>query len=257
MDWANKLWKRTFRPFSKGAVQVGWLFNDDKNSVVFVDPERVKSAEVSKSHAKSASRCPAIISLEARYFLIRCPFDISLGFYRHGDGKAMVKNLLGDASPMRPKGFERHFRLTKETEWRYPDRPTIQIVLPYVFVADEPVYLNQLPPFMHVLDDPWPGTLFGGRFPIHIWPRSLTWAFEWRDTSKPLILKRGAPWFYVNFETAFPDRLVEIVEAENTPELKRYLDSISGAVNYVNQTFSLFKTASARRPKKLLKPLRR
>src|SRR6266404_9407112 len=99
MDWANKLWKRTFRRLSKGAVQVGWLFNDDKNSVVFADPERVKSAEVSKSHAKSASRCPAIISLEARYFLIRCPFEISLGFYRNGDGKAMVKNLLGDASP--------------------------------------------------------------------------------------------------------------------------------------------------------------
>jgi hypothetical protein len=39
-----------------------------------------------------------------------------------------------------------------------------------------------------------------------------------------------------------------------TPELQEYTAQITGAVNYVNQTFSLFKTAEKRRPKTLLKP---
>ena len=44
------------------------------------------------------------------------------------------------------------------------------------------------------------------------------------------------------------------IEAARTPELKSYMEEISGAVNYVNQTFSLFKEAEKRRPAKLLTP---
>ena len=28
----------------------------------------------------------------------------------------------------------------------------------------------------------------GGRFPVHIWPRPLSWGFEWHDVTKPLVL---------------------------------------------------------------------
>lgn len=36
------------------------------------------------------------------------------------------------------------------------------------------------------------------------------WAFEWIDTTKPLILKRGKPLFYVQFETQPQDRAVQL-----------------------------------------------
>ena len=45
-----------------------------------------------------------------------------------------------------------------------------------------------------------------------------------------------------------------MVEAERTPELDEYLELVTGAVNYVNQTFSLFKAAEERRPARLLSP---
>jgi hypothetical protein len=45
---------------------------------------------------------------------------------------------------------------------------------------------------------------------------------------------------------------VRLVEAEATPEVRTYIDSISGVTNYVNRTFSLFERAKARRPKVLL-----
>ena len=41
-------------------------------------------------------------------------------------------------------------------------------------------------------------------------------------------------------------------EAENTPELDEYLKKISGAVNYVNQIFGLFKRVAEVRPSQLL-----
>jgi len=53
------------------------------------------------------------------------------------------------------------------------------------------------------------------------------------------------------------EKQVQMVEAERTVELAAYLEKLSGVVNYVNQTFSLFKAAEAMRPKKLLTPKER
>jgi len=235
-----------------GPVKVGWLLTETRSGLIFDPPERVRSTEMSKTHAKSASRCPAVINLESRYFVIKCPFDLHLAFTRDKEGRPALRNLAGDASAIRAKKLNQHLHVTAEKEWRYPNRPTIQLALPYLFLADEPVYMSQVAPFMHYKADPLPGTIFGGRFPINIWPRPLMWAFEWHDTEKPIKLTRGEPLFYALFETEPQDRPVQIVEARRTPELDEYLDLISGAVNYVNQTFGLFKAAEERRPEKLV-----
>lgn len=240
-----------------GPVVVGWLLDQKEATIIFDPPTRVKSVDVNRTHAKSASRCPAVVNIESRYFEVKCPYDIQLQFVRDANGKPNLKNLLGEKSSLRPDKLSKLVTLVNETEWRYKDRPTLQLNLPYVFIADEPVYMSQVAPFMHYSAQPWPGTIFAGRFPINVWPRRLLWAFEWHDVQKPLILKRGEPLFYVLFETNPQDRAVQLVEAEVTPQLREYLDMISGAVNYVNQTFSLFKAAEERRPLKLVEPLDR
>ena len=239
---------------ASGPVRIGWLLEQTKAGIVFDPPERVRSVEMSKLHAKSASRCPAVITLESRYFVIKCPFDLHLKFARGKNGRPGLRNMLGDASAIRSKKLDEHLHVVPEAEWRYPDRPTIQLSLPYLFITDEPVYMSQVAPFMHYRNDALPGTIFGGRFPLDVWPRPLMWAFEWHEPDKDIVLTRGEPLFYVLFETTPQDRAVQIVEAERTPELGEYLDLISGAVNYVNQTFSLFKAAGERRPKTLLTP---
>jgi len=88
---------------------------------------------------------------------------------------------------------------------------------------------------MHYAKDPLPGTIFGGRFPINVWPRPL-WAFEWHDPSKPIKINRGEPLFYATFETLPQDRSVAMAEVEVTPELE---------------------AAEARRPETLVKPIKR
>ena len=241
----------------RGPVQVGWFLNTQKAGIVYFPPERVRSAEMNRSHAKSASRCPAVINLESRYFMVRCPFDLNLEFVRDKDGRPAMRNLNGDKSSIRANKLREKLHITAEHEWRYPGIPTLQLELPYVFISDEPVYANQVSPFMHFTKTPLPGTIFGGRFPINVWPRPLMWAFEWHDTATPLKINRGDPLFYIQFETFPQDRSVSLVETEVTDELNDYMELISGAVNYVNQTFSLFEAAEARRPAKLVSPVKR
>ncbi|MBG6146052.1 hypothetical protein IWQ51_004198 [Labrenzia sp. EL_142] len=234
-------------------VQVGWLYDSTRASVIFFPPERLKSPEVNKEHAKSASRCPAVLSLENRYVLIRCPYDLQIGFERDAKGVARLVNRLGGKSPVRASKLNQLLTLTNETEWRVKNRPIVQLSLPYIFLADEPVYLSQIAPFCHYEDKaPLPGTIFGGRFPIDVWPRPLMWAFEWHNTKKDIVLERGQPLFYCSFEFDNPERNFQLVEATKTEELERYTESISSAVNYVNQSFSLFKQARKIRPDKLL-----
>jgi hypothetical protein len=237
-----------------GPLTVGWFLAQDKGAVLYDPPERVMLRPPNRGHAKSASRCPAVVQLESRYFLVKCPFDLHIGFQRDAKGKAVLVNRAGTSSSVRSAKLGEILTLVNEGEWRFPDRPTLQLHLPYCFIADEPAYLSQLSCFAHYRADPLPGTIFGGRFPISIWPRPLMWAFEWHEPHKDLILKRGEPLFYVQFEGTDPSRAVQLVEAEKTPELAAYLEKLSGVVNYVNQTFSLFKAAEALRPKRLLVP---
>ncbi len=237
-----------------GPVVVGWLRDPPKGGVLYDPPERVSFRDVNRTHAKSASRCPAVINLESRFFMLRCPFDMAIGFVRDKDGRPALVNRAGAASPIRTNKLNDVLTLVSEQEWRYPDRPTVQLKLPYVFVADEPVYLTQLDSFAHYRRNPLPGTIFGGRFPVNLWPRPLMWAFEWHEPQKDLVLRRGDPLFYVQFEAEGPERPIQLVEAEPTPELLAYLEHITGAVNYVNQTFSLFKAAEAARPATLVTP---
>jgi hypothetical protein len=240
-----------------GPITVGWFRISDKGAVLYDPPQRLQSRETAKTHAKSAARCPAVIQMESRYFVVPCPFDLHIGFGRDKAGKAGFVNRAGNASPIRTTKLNEVLVMVNEAEWRYPDRPTIQMVLPYVFIADEPVHMTQLGTFAHYRKDPLPGTIFGGRFPINLWPRPVMWAFEWHDPEKDIVLHRGEPLFYVQFEGASPDRSVQLVEVERTAELSAYVEAIGGAVNYVNQTFSLFKSAEALRPATLVVPKRR
>jgi hypothetical protein len=114
-----------------GPVTVGWFLAKDKGAVLYDPPERLIVRQTSKTHAKSASRCPAVIQMESRYFVVKCPFDLHIGFGRDDKGKAHLINRAGAASPIRANKISDVLVLVSEAEWRFPDRPTVQLMLPY------------------------------------------------------------------------------------------------------------------------------
>ena len=236
------------------SVDVGWLLNIEKTGFLWEAPQRLSRDDPAPAHAKSVNFCPAMLDHEARMFEVPCPIDVKLGFQFGARGEPLLVNLDGPMSAIRSQHLAHLAVIINREEWRHPERPIVQVMTPYVFLADEPVYMSVFPPVSHYQAAPWPGVLIGGRMPIHIWPRQMMWAFEWFDRSKPLVLKRGEPWFYVRFETDDPSRPVRLIEAQMTPDLSEYLDGMHGVANYANRTFSLFKTAASRRPKQLLVP---
>lgn len=244
-------------PESSRAVEVGWLLDAQKATFVWEAPRRLTRTEPAPEHAKAVSYCPAVLEHEARLFEVPCPIDVNLGFRYDKDERPSLVNLDGDKSAIRANTLNEMLVIINRREWRHPDRPIIQLITPYVFLADEPVYMSQLPPFAAYNMNAWPGVLIGGRFPIHIWPRQMMWALEWFDIKKPLSLRRGEPWFYVRFEANDPTRPFRLFEAEWTDELREFKTGVASVANYMNRTFSLFKVAESRRPKTLLKRKKR
>ena len=233
-------------------IEVGWLLKDDLAGVIWDTPKPVTWNDPKPQTSKSVQVCPAVIQYDRLNYVINCPVDLHLRINTTSDGQLQLQNVDGTMSTVRSAGMQKLIAMSPQHEWRNPMRPILQLATPYVFVSDDPVYVNQFPPFLHYPKNAWPGVQICGRFPIDVWPRVHMWALEWHDLTKDLILKRGEPLFYVRFETTNPSSLVRLVEAERTPELETYMRQITDVTNYVNQSFQLFKTARERRPDKLL-----
>ncbi|MEP3073033.1 hypothetical protein [Maricaulis sp.] len=250
-----KLYRRMQDEADRGPRRVykaGWLFKDDKTSLIWDAPKPVSFDHPRPATSKSALSCPAAIEFDRRHFAIPCPVDLRLRMVRNAQGQMQLTNVDGPQASTRPAGLQQILVLSPPNEWRHPERPMIQLVTPYVFISDEPLYINQFPPFLHYETQARPGVMLCGRFPADIWPRQHMWAFEWHDLEKDLVLKRGEPLLYVRFEGGDPAAPVRLVEAEKTPELESFMRSIVDVTNFVNQSFQLFKTARERRPKTLL-----
>jgi hypothetical protein len=235
------------------SIPVGWVIDPNREaSIIWDAPHKPTRPDGDTGTSKGLSQWAAIRDHESRLFEVSCPIDIRLRFYRDNQGNPSMIAIDGEQSTIRPAQFGQMVMAVHPGEWRHPARPLIQVMTPLFFIADEPVWLTQWPAFHHFSTTPLPGTMLGGRFPVHLWPRELVWAFEWHNTSRDLLIRRGEPWFYVSFETEHPARPVRLIEAELTPALREYTDAIRGVTNYVGRTFSLFGAAKARRPAKLL-----
>lgn len=234
-------------------VEIGWIIDAEQAGLIWEAPRKVLREAPSGRHAKSVRFCPAALDHQARLFEVPCPIDLHLRLeLDKGEGPPKLINVPGDRSTIRSKHLGQMVSVIPRKEWRDPNRPILQVATPYLCVADEPAYLSQLPPFEHFRSPGWPGVLISGRFPCHIWPRHLMWAFEWYDTAQELVLRRGEPWFYLRFETMDPSRPVRLIEADMTPAVREYVKSLSSVTNYVSRTFSLFNVARERRPKRLV-----
>jgi len=239
-------------PAESRTYTVGWLLNAEQATIIWDTPRPVRT-ESQSTDPRSVGQCPSVLDFDRRHFVINCPIDVHLRLKLTASDMD-ITNVLADKSPIRSEALQKRIVFQPRHEWRHPDRPVLQMLTPFVFVSDDPVYVNQYPPILHYTGDTRPGVQISGRFPIDIWPRALMWAFEWHDTTKDLILRRGEPLFCVRFEGPDPAAPVRLIEARKTPELESFMSSITGVTELVGQTYSLFKTARERRPAKLLLP---
>ena len=246
LNWIRKTVKSSYNT-------VGWTIEPQLGGFIWYNPETIVR-DISKTPSpKALSKCPAVLDLESRYYLFRAPFDIQMILVFSKEG-VKFKCPNPESATINPGTLNSLVKFSPPNQWRHPDRPIFQIKTPYRFVTDDNVYLSQLPPFLNYQSESWPGTILSNRFPLKTWPNEISWVFEWYDIKKPLLIKRGSPWFMVSFETDSPDKKVRFFEAERTKDLETYFKMIDGVPALVQQTPALFKLAAKRRPKKLLLP---
>jgi hypothetical protein len=238
---------------AKRVAEVGWLLDPEKSGFIWEAPKPFRHDHLEATNAKSVTKCPAVVDIDARHFVVPCPFDLHLKLAQDAKGNLTLQNTAGAQSSVRQSSLEKMVAMHPQSEWRHPERFLMQIATPYVFVTDDDVWINLLPPFLDYGASAWPGVIVGGRFALKDWPRKMMWAFEWHDLGRDLILKRGQPWFMVRFEPPHPSMQVRLVEAEMHPDLHSHMDQMVDVSNYVNQTSKLFKVAAERRPKTLLR----
>ena len=57
---------------------VGWLFTNDKSSVIWETPKPIRQEPSPSDAAKSVAYCPAVIEFDRRHFVIPCPIDLHM-----------------------------------------------------------------------------------------------------------------------------------------------------------------------------------
>jgi len=248
----NPFKEKKLNLFSSNKVEIGYLIDKTNASLIWESPRIFTRKEKRINSAKAVQRCPAVLDYESRFVEVLCPVDLHLRV-ENRDGKLLINNVADPMSPVSVNKLRELIHPLPFDRWRNANKPIFQIKTPYRFLSDKFCYMEQMPPIFDYKSNKWPGTLIGGRMPIHIWPRILTWAFEWHDINQELILKRGDPWFYARFETGDPTAKIKLVEGKWHQELEDYVQKIDGVTSYINNTFTLFKKAENKRPKKLLK----
>jgi hypothetical protein len=103
-----------------GPITVGWFLTSDKGAILYDPPERLSFRQTNRAHAKSAARCPAVIQMESRYFVVKCPFDLNVGFSRDDKGKGLLVNRSGVASAIRGSKLGEVLSLVNERSGAIP-----------------------------------------------------------------------------------------------------------------------------------------
>lgn len=199
---------------------------------------------------RAVQACPAVNELEKRTFSIASPFHLHLELEKSGDRFDLYS--VDGTNRLDDDLMGRFVTLMRPEFWRSPTAPVIQIASPYIFFADDNVYLTQTAPHMHETIRKWPGLIISGRYQIQNWFRPLNWAFEWTDTSKPLRIRQGEPFYYCSFESVNPDANIDLFRAKVTDQVTKMRDGAKAAPKFTSNTFKLFKRAAERRPKILL-----
>lgn len=230
-------------------TKIGWTFISDVGSSIFFEPVSEASCRAGRNRAGGGvANCPAVQIYESRVFHIRCPFTISIR--AHKDSKGWSFRPVFPDTEVEEGLLSSFLEIQPLKLWRRTDTPIVQLSLPYVFVADEEVFVNQIESPFYEGAKNW--SLVQGRFNIREWQRPLNWAAEWTQWQTDLVLKRGQPLFSVLFETLSPDRGIALNQVNRTLAMEKAISSAVGVAKMVKGTLTVIKAAGKRRPEKLL-----
>jgi hypothetical protein len=231
-------------------VRVGWFVDVAHGEVVFDPPKPVRDTQAAPANPSSPVLvCPAINQHTIGLYCVNAPFSFCVSV-RLGEASCSLV-LDQKRSSLKAWKAKEFLRLMPRSDWRSPDHPVLQVMLPYTFVTDEELVVRQLPPYLHYFAHGRPGIVLAGEFPIRNWPRPLSWAFEWRDSSKSLHVQRGEPLYYVSFELR-QDVRVQLERVSKSAQIEQQQKRIGGVTALVRNSLRFTEAAGQHRAEQLL-----
>lgn len=235
-------------------LEIGFVPVELTASVAFPSPRLLIAGRGAPLSRRAVQSCPAVNTFEARAIEVLAPFSLRLRCIRTPRGQFDV-HVIDDGTRIDEPVMSKLVTVMPREFWRVENAPVIQVALPHFFISDEICYLTQVPAWASASRNVVPGNFISGRFPTHIWPRSLNLAFEWVDFSQDFLLKRGDPCCYLMVEGPNPEMPIRLFPAALTKELQDYRKSIEDVVKYTSGSFSLMNEAAARRPLSLVREI--
>ena len=247
-------------------VNIGWVNTSDSEkmqnyegmamSPLFTyEPEKYIRKITNKTGARfKFANCPATVQFNQNLYVVRAPIDLSLRIEPPTERGGLWNLIPTDLNSIDPAALKRAVAFEPFPDgYVDADKPVIQIRTSYCFYADQPVTMQLLP----VINEPIhrPGTTICGEFDIHAWQRSIQWGFEWWDTSKELVIKRGDPLFYLKFVVHDnPAEKVKLVRLKANDATINPILRVNNIGHFTKRTFDFFDIARKwRTPKYITK----
>lgn len=216
------------------SIKIGWCFDRDEGVAVYKPPISVSKLITERKNKMGAgvSHCPGTLDLNSRNFTILSPYTFRI--------RAQKVNNQLNFFPVYPdteaseEVIKNEISFQPRKLWRDERYPILQLSLPYVFFANESVYINQLEPNRFIGEKNW--SLIQGRFDIASWQRPINWAIEWTNTDKDIFIKKGDPLCQVVFETQSPKSSLNLIQVERNDELERAIKRTLGVANKMRNT---------------------
>ena len=224
-------------------VKIGWtpykrLPDMESMDLIYFEPEKL---DYYKDTTSYFMKCPAVSNFHKKFFVIRSPFDLELNYDRKG----------GEVKISEDQKFYDRFVSWRRTEYGEQERPLFSFLFQYMFVADEPVWIETYPAFLH--GQPKNTQYIPGSFDIYNWFRPIDFSFQMLDDTKPVKIKRGQPLFYIKFNSKKLNENFMMKRIEWTKDLLKQ-SRITSVQEWVRGlSWNLMLKGNPFRPKKMVK----
>jgi len=184
--------------------------------ILYFEPEPAfKTFIDERNKTSNILKCPAFQDYYKNCFIIRSPLDLIITIKKSKDGFKYVATDRYDQ-----EFFDAFIKDRIRDEGNNNNFPMISLLYAYLFYSSESVILEQMSPSMHKNEFLNNTRLICGKFNIGKWIRPLDYAFEIIDDTKPLVIKRGDPLYYIRFLT---DKDVNFVKVLHSDDLYKNL----------------------------------
>ena len=199
---------------------------DERFDLVMQPPERLLNSVMEEYSEFKVKKCPGINDMWSNTFVIRSPFDFSISF----DDELKRVMINEEETSIETNEFS---DIISNDPSLYTKFPVVQITLRQLFSSDKQCKMSIIPPIFHLHEnDAWKHIRYSsGIIDIHNWHRPISWAFEWIDTTKKIIFKKGDPIAYAIFNSTNLNDSFNMKRSEYKGEIKKSHERCMGGRN--------------------------